>query len=207
MYKGQLSGMSWPKESLSSECVMSQGRETKSFSRVGHGTGDEAGEPGRPGRGQHWRASLMGGSYGLAKGDAAGLLTHFPACPPGRYAVFGLGSSMYPQFCAFAHDIDQKLSHLGASQLTPTGEGDELSGQEEAFRGWAVQTFKVSSQPELPLSTAGRLLCTGAQDAVLGIPGGVGWPPAGYWRRDPGRGLGCSPTAPRRAVLEAGVPG
>uniref|UniRef100_A0A8D0XVG4 Nitric oxide synthase n=1 Tax=Sus scrofa TaxID=9823 RepID=A0A8D0XVG4_PIG len=63
-----------------------------------------------------------------------------------RYAVFGLGSSMYPQFCAFAHDIDQKLSHLGASQLTPTGEGDELSGQEEAFRGWAVQTFKVACE-------------------------------------------------------------
>lgn len=62
----------------------------------------------------------------------------------GRYAVFGLGSSMYPQFCAFAHDIDQKLSHLGASQLAPIGEGDELSGQEEAFRCWAVQTFKVS---------------------------------------------------------------
>eukprot|EP00073_Rattus_norvegicus_P050903 XP_017453287.1 PREDICTED: nitric oxide synthase, inducible-like [Rattus norvegicus] len=62
-----------------------------------------------------------------------------------RYAVFGLGSSMYPQFCAFAHDIDQKLSHLGASQLAPTGEGDELSGQEDAFRSWAVQTFRVSS--------------------------------------------------------------
>ncbi|XP_047688401.1 nitric oxide synthase, inducible isoform X3 [Prionailurus viverrinus] len=63
-----------------------------------------------------------------------------------RYAVFGLGSSMYPQFCAFAHDIDQKLSHLGASQLAPTGEGDELSGQEEAFRSWAVQTFKAACE-------------------------------------------------------------
>ncbi|XP_054565257.1 nitric oxide synthase, inducible [Eptesicus fuscus] len=63
-----------------------------------------------------------------------------------RYAVFGLGSSMYPQFCAFAHDVDQKLSHLGASQLTPTGEGDELSGQEEAFRSWAVQTFKAACE-------------------------------------------------------------
>ncbi|XP_046279957.1 nitric oxide synthase, inducible isoform X2 [Marmota monax] len=61
-----------------------------------------------------------------------------------RYAVFGLGSSMYPQFCAFAHDIDQKLSHLGASQLTPMGEGDELSGQEDAFRTWAVHTFKAA---------------------------------------------------------------
>ncbi|XP_059004997.1 nitric oxide synthase, inducible isoform X2 [Mustela lutreola] len=63
-----------------------------------------------------------------------------------RYAVFGLGSSMYPQFCAFAHDIDQKLSHLGASQLVLTGEGDELSGQEEAFRSWAVQTFKAACE-------------------------------------------------------------
>ncbi|KAM9596861.1 nitric oxide synthase, inducible [Trichechus inunguis] len=63
-----------------------------------------------------------------------------------RYAVFGLGSSTYPQFCAFAHDIDQKLSHLGASQLTPTGEGDELCGQEEAFRNWAVQTFKAACE-------------------------------------------------------------
>ncbi|KAI2581954.1 nitric oxide synthase 2 [Homo sapiens] len=63
-----------------------------------------------------------------------------------RYAVFGLGSSMYPRFCAFAHDIDQKLSHLGASQLTPMGEGDELSGQEDAFRSWAVQTFKAACE-------------------------------------------------------------
>ncbi|KAB1266084.1 Nitric oxide synthase; inducible [Camelus dromedarius] len=63
-----------------------------------------------------------------------------------RYAVFGLGSSMYPQFCAFAHDIDQKLSHLGASQLAPIGEGDELSGQEEAFRSWAMQTFKAACE-------------------------------------------------------------
>nr|BAD67165.1 nitric oxide synthase 2 [Meriones unguiculatus] len=63
-----------------------------------------------------------------------------------RYAVFGLGSSMYPQFCAFAHDIDQKLSQLGASQLAPTGEGDELSGQEDAFRSWAVQTFRAACE-------------------------------------------------------------
>ncbi|NWI54792.1 NOS2 protein, partial [Calyptomena viridis] len=61
-----------------------------------------------------------------------------------RYAVFGLGSSMYPEFCAFAHAIDQKLAQLGASQLTPVGEGDELNGQEEAFRTWAVSAFKTA---------------------------------------------------------------
>lgn len=89
----------------------------------------------------------------------------------GRYAVFGLGSSMYPQFCAFAHDVDQKLSHLGASQLTPTGEGDELSGQDEAFRSWAVQTFKVSSQLVLPHSTDKVQWCVCAQDNCAGRPG------------------------------------
>ncbi|XP_075760963.1 nitric oxide synthase, inducible [Pelodiscus sinensis] len=63
-----------------------------------------------------------------------------------RYAVFGLGSTMYPEFCAFAHAIDQKLAQLGASQLTPTGEGDELNGQEEAFRSWAVNAFKAACE-------------------------------------------------------------
>ncbi|NXF09721.1 NOS2 protein, partial [Smithornis capensis] len=61
-----------------------------------------------------------------------------------RYAVFGLGSSMYPEFCAFAHAIDQKLAQLGASQLAPVGEGDELNGQEEAFRTWALSAFKTA---------------------------------------------------------------
>uniref|UniRef100_A0A8B9I9E5 Nitric oxide synthase n=1 Tax=Anser brachyrhynchus TaxID=132585 RepID=A0A8B9I9E5_9AVES len=63
---------------------------------------------------------------------------------PGKYAVFGLGSTMYPEFCAFAHAIDRKLAQLGASQLTPIGEGDELNGQEEAFRTWAVSAFKTA---------------------------------------------------------------
>lgn len=53
---------------------------------------------------------------------------------------------MYPEFCAFAHTIDQKLAQLGASQLTPVGEGDELNGQEEAFRTWAVSVFKVTAE-------------------------------------------------------------
>ncbi|XP_061460927.1 nitric oxide synthase, inducible [Rhineura floridana] len=63
-----------------------------------------------------------------------------------RYAVFGLGSSMYPEYCAFAHAVYQKLTQLGASPLTPMGEGDELNGQEEAFRMWAVNTFKIACE-------------------------------------------------------------
>ncbi|KAM3936048.1 nitric oxide synthase, inducible [Leptodactylus fuscus] len=63
-----------------------------------------------------------------------------------RYAIFGLGSSIYPQFCAFAHTLDHRLAQLGASQIGPTGEGDELSGQEEAFLSWAVHTFKAACE-------------------------------------------------------------
>ncbi|XP_042298544.1 nitric oxide synthase, inducible-like [Sceloporus undulatus] len=63
-----------------------------------------------------------------------------------RYAVFGLGSSMYPEFCAFARSIYQKLMQLGASPVTAMGQGDELNGQEEAFQAWAVATFKASCE-------------------------------------------------------------
>lgn len=56
---------------------------------------------------------------------------------------------MYPEFCAFAHAIDQKLAQLGASQLAPVGEGDELNGQEEAFHSWAVSAFQVNSEMHL----------------------------------------------------------
>lgn len=57
--------------------------------------------------------------------------------------MFGLGSRVYPQFCAFAHDVDDKLAELGAKRLTATGEGDELNGQDEAFSAWAFTAFKV----------------------------------------------------------------
>lgn len=50
---------------------------------------------------------------------------------------------MYPQFCAFAHAVDDKFTQLGAKCLTSTGEGDELNGQEEAFSAWACNVFKV----------------------------------------------------------------
>ncbi|XP_028855964.1 nitric oxide synthase 2b, inducible [Denticeps clupeoides] len=59
-----------------------------------------------------------------------------------KYCVFGLGSRMYPQFCAFAHKIDARLADLGARRLMPTGEGDELNGQEEAFSAWAQAAFQ-----------------------------------------------------------------
>lgn len=58
--------------------------------------------------------------------------------------MFGLGSRMYPHFCAFAHAVDAKFAALGAIRVSPTGEGDELNGQDEAFSAWACAAFKVS---------------------------------------------------------------
>uniref|UniRef100_A0A671KNX8 Nitric oxide synthase n=1 Tax=Sinocyclocheilus anshuiensis TaxID=1608454 RepID=A0A671KNX8_9TELE len=60
------------------------------------------------------------------------------------YCVFGLGSRMYPHFCAFAHAVDDRFAALGAIRVSATGEGDELNGQEEAFSAWACTAFKVS---------------------------------------------------------------
>jgi len=61
-----------------------------------------------------------------------------------RYAVFGLGSSAYPNFCAFAHSCNNLLSQLGGKEVHPIGEGDELSGQEEAFKRWAKSAFEAA---------------------------------------------------------------
>lgn len=54
---------------------------------------------------------------------------------------------MYPQFCAFAHAVDDKLAELGARRVTSIGEGDELNGQEESFSVWACTVFKVHWSP------------------------------------------------------------
>ncbi|KAG1929953.1 nitric oxide synthase 2b, inducible [Pimephales promelas] len=59
-----------------------------------------------------------------------------------RFCVFGLGSRSYSHFCGFAHAVDDKLAALGAIRVSPTGEGDELNGQEEAFSAWACTAFK-----------------------------------------------------------------
>ncbi|CAB3251850.1 unnamed protein product [Arctia plantaginis] len=63
-----------------------------------------------------------------------------------RFAVFGLGSSAYPKFCNFAVNIDNILDELGAERLLPVARGDELCGQEQAFRKWSSDIFQVSCE-------------------------------------------------------------
>ena len=60
-----------------------------------------------------------------------------------RFSVFGLGSTAYPNFCAFAHNMDTMLGEMGAERIFQIGEGDELAGQEESFKTWAKNVFSV----------------------------------------------------------------
>ncbi|XP_019497126.1 PREDICTED: nitric oxide synthase, brain [Hipposideros armiger] len=68
---------------------------------------------------------------------------------PSWFSVFGLGSRAYPHFCAFGHAVDTLLEELGGERILKMREGDELCGQEEAFRTWAKKVFKVITCPGL----------------------------------------------------------
>ena len=60
-----------------------------------------------------------------------------------RFAVFALGSSAYPSFCAYGKYVDDMLGDLGGERLVKVAYGDEMCGQEHAFRKWAPEVFKV----------------------------------------------------------------
>lgn len=59
-----------------------------------------------------------------------------------RYAVFALGSSAYPNFCAYGRFLDNTLYELGGERIIKLGTGDELCGQEQAFTEWARKVFQ-----------------------------------------------------------------
>lgn len=63
-----------------------------------------------------------------------------------RFAVFALGSSAYPNFCAFGKYVDNLLSELGGERLMKLTCGDELAGQEQAFKQWAGDVFTVGCE-------------------------------------------------------------
>jgi nitric-oxide synthase len=63
---------------------------------------------------------------------------------PSRFAVFALGSSAYPNFCAFGKYVDNLLGELGGERLLKLSQGDEMCGQDQAFRKWAPEVFSVS---------------------------------------------------------------
>ncbi|XP_013101350.2 nitric oxide synthase [Stomoxys calcitrans] len=80
-----------------------------------------------------------------------------------RFAVFALGSSAYPNFCAFGQYIDNVLGELGGERLLKVTYGDEMCGQEQSFRKWAPEVFKVACEtfcldPDESLSEASMAL-------------------------------------------------
>ncbi|KAJ0180348.1 hypothetical protein K1T71_003752 [Dendrolimus kikuchii] len=67
-----------------------------------------------------------------------------------RFAVFALGSSAYPNFCNFGKYVDTLLDDLGGERIHDLATGDEMCGQDQAFRKWASSVFNVI----LPYSVA-----------------------------------------------------
>lgn len=66
-----------------------------------------------------------------------------------RFAVFALGSSAYPNFCAYGKYVDSVLGELGGERMVKVTYGDEMCGQEHAFRKWAPEVFKVPTTRSL----------------------------------------------------------
>ncbi|KAG3278991.1 nitric oxide synthase 1 [Ictidomys tridecemlineatus] len=82
-----------------------------------------------------------------SSGDGPDFRDNFESAGPlanVRFSVFGLGSRAYPHFCAFGHAVDTLLEELGGERILKMREGDELCGQEEAFRTWAKKVFKAA---------------------------------------------------------------
>lgn len=99
--------------------------------------------------------------------------------------MFGLGSSAYPNFCAFAHSCRDILHQLGGNEIHPIGEGDELRGQEDSFKKWAKSAFKVLQNTKTTLY------------AKIVTLSGARWPVAFRVNRGRTRG-GKEATAPLR---------
>jgi sulfite reductase alpha subunit-like flavoprotein len=52
------------------------------------------------------------------------------------FAVLGLGSTSYQQFCAFGKFIDITFKELGGTRLLPLACADELNNQEKTVQTW-----------------------------------------------------------------------
>ena len=64
---------------------------------------------------------------------------------PCRYSVFALGSRAYPHFAKFGKDLDRCMQDLKGQRINALVEGDELGGQEQAFKEWSGNVYKVST--------------------------------------------------------------
>ncbi|CAH2074437.1 unnamed protein product, partial [Iphiclides podalirius] len=84
--------------------------------------------------------SLKGSATDAASIDSFGPLSNV------RFAVFALGSSAYPNFCNFGKYVDKLLGDLGGERIHDVATGDEMCGQDQAFRKWASSVFNVACE-------------------------------------------------------------
>ncbi|XP_075969286.1 nitric oxide synthase isoform X2 [Anticarsia gemmatalis] len=84
--------------------------------------------------------SLKGSTTDATSIDSFGPLSNV------RFAVFALGSSAYPNFCNFGKYVDKLLVDLGGERIHDLATGDEMCGQDQAFRKWASNVFNVSCE-------------------------------------------------------------
>ena len=112
-----------------------------------------------------------------------------------RFAVFALGSSAYPNFCAFGKYIDNILGELGGERLMKMATGDEICGQEQAFRKWAPEVFKVGRK---------RYRCHGTGQGYRAFQISIFTDRVrNVLSRSGGNALGCGLCAAERAVRDS----
>ena len=58
------------------------------------------------------------------------------------FAVFALGSTAYPKYCAFGKWLDLALKRLDGNRLVPIGFGDELGDRDGEFNKWAKAVYQ-----------------------------------------------------------------
>lgn len=82
--------------------------------------------------------------------------------------MFALGSSAYPNFCNFGKYVDKLLGDLGGERIHDLATGDEMCGQDQAFRKWASGVFNVSA-----FKIVIRIYSTGAYSRILKLITGL----------------------------------
>ncbi len=77
-----------------------------------------------------------------------------PELPRLKFAVLGLGDSSYPQFCAAACKVDERLAELGATRLFARGEADlDIDTVAAPWSRRALDAAKEALRPRATLAT------------------------------------------------------
>lgn len=91
--------------------------------------------------------------------DARGFVEHLtgtraPKLPQLQFAVFGLGDSSYPQFCAIGRQLDARLEALGAKRWLPRADADlDIERVAAPWLDRTVEAAREALKTATPLAT------------------------------------------------------